>query len=107
MVIKLAGNTAYVLSGDSRLLVVDLRDGGMRRADLLYRTDFVSSSAFDIALSADGNFLYVKHGSAIERLGIGQRHPGPVGRGSAASPPPRGRPPQRLLRRTGAVPVNG
>ena len=71
LVIKPAGNTAYVLLGDSRLLVIDLRDGGIRRAGLLYRTDFVSSSAFDLALSADGDYLYVKHGRAPGSWGTG------------------------------------
>ena len=71
LVIKPAGNTAYVLLGDSRLLVIDLRDGGIRRAGLLYRTEFVSSSAFDLALSADGDYLYVKHGRAPGSWGTG------------------------------------
>lgn len=73
VVLSKNGKIAYVLSGRDTLFVVDVSGKGKPKTiRQLHKQKFSPSDVFDMEISPDGKYLYVKHGYVIGGYGRGK-----------------------------------
>lgn len=73
VVLSKNGKIAYVLSGRDTLFVVDVSGSGKpKKLKQLYRKKFSPSDVFDMEISPNGKYLYIKHGYVLGGYGQGK-----------------------------------